>query len=109
MPSDKQVLIVGDPADGFTFYGPLPRGEEIDLHARDLPDQDRWLADLNALPNGAEEELQATPSEVVVGVPRGELNASLALACKALCNATHNASEVTGLCEALERWARDHE
>ncbi len=108
MQSDKQVLIVGDPADGFTFYGPLPRGEEIDLHTRDLPDQDRWLADLHALPNGADGE--ATPSEPVVAVPRGELDTVLALARDALRHATHNAPQVTELCERLERWGtRDHE
>jgi hypothetical protein len=107
MPTEKRILIVGDPVNGLTFYGPLPTGGDVDLHNPDLPDQDRWLADLHALPNAAEAE---PPSEAVVAVPRGELEAARALAHEALRHATGNAPQVNDLCERLECWGeRDHE
>jgi hypothetical protein len=48
------ILIVGNPVDGLTIYGPIePNTQEVDEYIdRDLRNQTWWMVEIKPLPEG---------------------------------------------------------
>jgi hypothetical protein len=100
------LLIVGDPTDGFSFYGPLEDGDQVDTQARELRNQPWWLAGLHELPQEWSTDERPACASPLVTVTHSVLREALARASRALEGDSNDAEHdaLSTLHETLTSW-----
>jgi 6-pyruvoyl tetrahydropterin synthase len=100
------LLIVGDPTDGFSFYGPLEDGDQVDAEARELRNKTWWLVGLHDLPHEWSTDERPACASPLVTVTRSALREAIACASRALEGDSNDAEHdaLSTLHETLTSW-----